>query len=137
MRLLQPGSMRGRDTLEGPLPAPSKSSRTVTTTHPSRPIVTDQETEVLRAIAEIGYDPDAAKALFVSVHTMEGHVHVMEGRLKSVRLKSGYHHRPQLVTWGVQQGWLDTETPRLSATPQIVGIDPKSPNPVEEERSAG
>lgn len=62
--------------------------------------LSQRELEVLRAIAEFGTVPAAARVLFISRNTVESH-------LAHVRDKVGLDHLPQLVAWAIREALLD------------------------------
>ena len=66
-----------------------------------------QELCALRAVAKHGTIQAAAKALYLSPHTIDAH-------LDHLRCKSGLRHLPQLVAWAAENGWLTEHSDRNS-----------------------
>jgi DNA-binding CsgD family transcriptional regulator len=61
-----------------------------------------EEIETIRAVAEHGTVPKAAKALWVSPHTVDT-------RLDRMREMTGLRHATQLVWWAARMGYLDNQ----------------------------
>jgi DNA-binding CsgD family transcriptional regulator len=67
--------------------------REIALSHPST-----CEIRALRAVAEHGTVRAAARALYLSPHTVDAH-------LDHLRQKTGYHHIHQLIVWAATNDW--------------------------------
>lgn len=67
-------------------------------------VPTDRELQVLRAIAQHGTIDAAARALFLSRHTIDWY-------LDNLRRKTGLRHLPQIIAWAASANLLGDAFP--------------------------